>query len=99
MLEEHFKNNKAFVWSFGRNEHYELGLKKDKNKSPMVSPRTSLHSKDTRPEYFPQRVIIPKNLEVKQIAIGESHSAVVTKCGKLYTCGSSFLYKLGYEAP
>ena len=43
----------------------------------------------------PKQIIACANLRVSQISAGESHNAVVTKSGKLYTWGNGSYGRLG----
>ncbi|XP_043789203.1 X-linked retinitis pigmentosa GTPase regulator-like [Apis laboriosa] len=52
---------------------------------------TELHT----PKLFPQGAL--KNEKISRISCGESHTAILTESGKLYTCGDGRHGKLGLE--
>ncbi|XP_078386325.1 putative E3 ubiquitin-protein ligase HERC6 [Cetorhinus maximus] len=65
------------VFSWGRNNHGQLGLK------------------DTKGKVSPCHVIQMKKLNVTYISCGSQHTAVLTKDGRVFTCGDGRAGQLG----
>lgn len=80
---QHYTWEMIGVFGWGRSNDGQLSI--------GASEETSILS--------PKEVPRLQELDIKEISCGEKHTLIVTRDGKLYTCGSNEYGELGHSKP
>ena len=83
-LEKWIRDKRAYVWCFGKNSNGELGVQSTKD---VLDPKP-VHNGPT---------LFREAGSARGISSGGHHTALVTKSGHLYMCGSTLHGKLGIQ--
>ena len=106
------KHQVLSLWSFGLNKHNELAVVNKKQRPSLFEQEAGRTAETcvllpTPSEFEPFKESgsgffnreRDGQLKIVQVASGDEHTGVVTKCGRLFMAGSYLMDKLAFPCP